>query len=114
MHVESVAADGKFPTGPNLEAMAARGTDLLSPIGARPACVTRPDGSVPIPESEWDSLPTRTSRKGKDGAADTVQFTSEAFLYDSELNCFWCPQGECLSFTGKTSEMTAWQSVAMH
>ena len=107
MHVESVAADGKFPTGPNLEAMAARGTDLLSPIGARPACVTRPDGSVPIPESEWDSLPTRTSRKGKDGAADTVQFTSEAFLYDSELNCFWCPQGECLSFTGKTSEMTA-------
>jgi transposase len=107
VHVDSVAADGKFTTGPNLEAMAARGTAQLSPIGARPACVTRPDGSVPIPESEWDSLPTRTSKKGKDGAADAVQFTSEAFLYDSELNCFWCPQGECLSFTGKTSEMTA-------
>ena len=62
---------------------------------------------MPIPESEWDSLPTRTSRKGTDGAADTVQFTSEAFLYDAELNYFWCLQGACLSFTGKTSEMTA-------
>ena len=113
VHVASVAADGKFTTGPNLEAMAARGTAQLSPIGARPACVTRPDGSVPIPEANWDELPTRTSKKGKDGAADTVQFTSEAFMFDKELNCFWCPHGACLSFTGKTSEKTARKAASL-
>ena len=51
-------------------------------------------------------LPVRHSGMGR-SARPTVQFTGEAFLYDAELNCFWCPQGACLSFTGKTSEMTA-------
>ena len=44
--VESLAADGKFVTGPNLEAMAQRKTTFYGPIAGQPEIVKRADGRV--------------------------------------------------------------------
>ena len=104
-HVESLAADGKFVTGPNLEALAERETTFYGPIAPQPEIVKRADGSVPIPSEQWDQLPLSVVKKGTHGQPDQHQLAKEAFLYDAALNCYWCPQGEKLSHTGTTSEV---------
>jgi transposase len=103
-HVESLAADGKFVTGPNLEALAERQTTFYGPITPQPEFVKRADGRVPIPAEQWSQLPTEVVRTGKQGQPDQVQLAKEAFLYDAAANCYWCPQGQKLSYTGTTSE----------
>lgn len=105
--IEEVTADGKFSTGPVLEELSDRGTELCSPIPGRPPCVDREDGREPIPEAHWDELPTRRIKKAKKGEPARVQLKKEAFLYDGEENCYWCPLGEKLSYLGRTSERIA-------
>lgn len=103
-HVASLAADGKFVTGPNLQGLAARHTTFYGPIEAQPEIVKRADGRVPIPAEQWPQLPTSVVRKGKQGQPDQMQLAKEAFLYDAAENCYWCPQGQKLSHIGQTSE----------
>ena len=103
-HVESLAADGKFVTGPNLEALAERKTTFFGPIAAQPEIVNRADGRTPIAAEHWPTLPTNVVRKGKSGQPDQVQLAKEAFLYDATENCYWCPLGQKLSHAGQTSE----------
>ena len=43
--------------------------------------------------------------KGTPGQPDQVQLAKEAFLYDAAENCYWCPRGQRLSYTGTTSEV---------
>jgi transposase len=105
-HVESLAADGLFVTGPNLEALAERKTTFYGPIAAQPEIVKRADGRMPIPTEQWPQLPMVVVRKGKAGQPDQVQLAKEAFLYDAAENCYWCPQGQPLSHIGQTSETT--------
>ena len=105
-HIEEVTTDGKFPTGPVLEALSERGTELCAPVSGRPACVERPDGREPIPEEHWGELPTRRVGKPKKGQPARVQLKKEAFLYDAEEDCYWCPLGQKLSCLGRTSERT--------
>jgi len=103
-HVESLAADSKFVTGPNLEALAKRETTFFGPIAAQPEIVKRAAGRTPIPADQWPQLPIIVVRKGKSGKPDQVQLAKEAFLYDATENCYWCPLGEKLSHIGQTSE----------
>ena len=103
-HVESLAADSKFVTGPNLEALAERKTTFFGPITAQPEIVKRADGRTPIPAEQWPQLPTKVIRKGKPGQPEQVQLAKEAFLFDVIENCYWCPLGQQLSHIGQTSE----------
>lgn len=98
--------DGKFVTGPNLEQLAQRKTELCAPIAQRPACVEREDGRVPIPAEQWDQLPKRRIKKARRDRPAQEQLTKEAFLYDAQANCYWCPLGQPLCFVGQTSEET--------
>lgn len=102
--VESLTADGKFVTGPNLAALAERGTTFYGPIAPQPEFVKRADGRVPISAEQWSQLPTSLVKAGTNGQPDQRQLTKEAFLYDESANCYWCPLGQPLSYTGTTSE----------
>ena len=106
-HVESLTADGLSVTGPNLAALAARGTTFYGPIAPQPECVNRADGRTPIPAEQWPELPTTLLKKGTNGQPDQRQFAKEAFLYDAAANCYWCPLGQALSYTSTTSELLA-------
>lgn len=103
--IKSLGADGKFVTGPNLEDLAARGTTLYAPIEAQPEVVRRPDGSVPIAAEHRAQLPTKLLHKAKDGSPEVRQLCKRAFLYDKQQDCYWCPQGQRLSYQHKTSEV---------
>ena len=103
-HVASLAADSKFVTGPNLEALAERKTTFFGPIAAQPEIVHRADGRTPLPADQWPQLPILVVRKGKEGKPDQVQLAKEAFLFDATENCYWCPLGQRLSHIGQTSE----------
>lgn len=100
-----VLADGMMPTGDNLAQCEELGIDLYSPIklGAgndNPAI--RDDPTVPVAECDLDRLPTTTT-KHKDGTK-TTKFNKNAFIYDAERNCYWCPAGEELAYSHQTSE----------
>lgn len=103
-HVASLAADSKFVTGPNLEALAKRETTFFGPIAAQPEIVKRAAGRTPIAVDQWPQLPTNVIRKGTAGEPEQVQLAKEAFLYDATENCYWCPLGQKLSHIGQTSE----------
>ncbi len=105
VHVESLAADGLFVTGPNLEDLSERQTTFYGPITAQPEFVKRADGRTPIAPEQWPQLPIVVVRKGTLGQPDQVQLAKEAFLYDAAENCYWCPRGQPLSYTGTTSEV---------
>ena len=58
--------------------------------------------SVAVAEADIDRLPTTTTRH-KDGTK-TTKFKKDAFVYDAERDCYWCPSGNALSYVHKTSE----------
>ena len=97
---EKTLADSGFCTPGNLEALADHPTDAyLAPSGERlegrnqtrsskPNAAHREDPSVPVPCDRHDALPRNEhNRLGK-----------EAFLYDSQADCYWCPMGKPLEF----------------
>jgi len=100
-----VLADGMMATGENLTACAEQGIELYSPLSRssdadNPA--VREDPSQPVPADQIDQLPTKTT-KHKDGR-QTTQLNKEAFVYDEQNDCYWCPAGEKLKFVSKTKD----------
>lgn len=99
-----VLADGQMATGENLAACQELGVELYSPIkGAssenNPA--RRADPSQPVPAELRDQLPINTVRR----SGKTVQqLDKQAFVYDAEANCYWCPEGKQLNYSNTTSE----------
>ena len=97
-------ADGMMATGENLSQCDALGVDLYSPLkGQRdtdnPAL--RDDPTQPVAASDRDRLPTMTvNRKG----SKSEQLDKQAFVYDAEEDCYWCPQGKRLDYANTTSE----------
>lgn len=95
-------ADSGFCTPGNLAALADHPTDAyLAPSGERlegrkqtasskPNVAHRQDPRVPVPSEDHSALPRR-----KHG-----RFSKEAFLYDSEADCYWCPMAKALEFRG--------------
>lgn len=98
-------ADGMMSTGENLTACESMGVDLFSPIklgakGDNPAI--REDLSQPVAEEDIPRLPTTTT-KHHDGTK-TTQFSKNAFVYDQEQNCYWCPAGKAMPHKNTTQE----------
>jgi transposase len=96
-----VLTDGLNGTGANLAACAERGLSLISPCpipdpAQNPAL--REDPTQPVPEADWDRLPMHPVKGGD------PQLDKTAFVYDEQHNCYWCPQGQPLTFRNTTSE----------
>lgn len=100
-------ADGMMCSGANLAALEAMGVTLYSPIEtpdtANPAL--REDPTQPVPPEQWDRLPTQAVRSR--GGEKQPQLTKAAFVYDSQRDCYWCPQGQPLVHRQTTSEKTS-------
>ena len=98
-------ADGMMCTGENLVECEAMGIDFYSPIklgagGNNPA--QREDPSQPVSAEDIARLPTTTT-KHRDGKK-TTRFNKNAFVYDKENDCYWCPSGKPLRYKGSTRE----------
>lgn len=99
---EEVLADGMMATGDNLAECAARNVTLYSPLpghndAENPAL--REDPTQPVPEEARDCLPTKqVSRKGE----KSQQLDKQAFVYDEDKDCYWCPEGKKLSYATTT------------
>jgi len=97
-------ADGMMATGKNLAACSEKGIDLYSPIPGRkndenPAI--RDDLTQSVAADDRDRLPTKTvNRKGE----KFKQLDKQAFIYDLENDCYWCPEGKQLPYANTTSE----------
>lgn len=99
-----VLADGKMATGENLAECAARDISLYSPLPAQndvknPAL--RDDLTQPVSPEDRDRLPTKTVN-GKGGKHE--QLDKQAFVYDEDSDCYWCPEGKELPYMHTTSE----------
>jgi transposase len=85
---EAVLGDGTYTTGANLEGAEDRKWELLSPPvqkepEANPA--EREDLTQPVAEEDLDRLPKNRQTK---------RFDKQAFIYDEEADCFYCPAGK--------------------
>lgn len=99
---EKTLADSGFCTPRNLEALADHSTDAyLAPSGERlegpkqtpsskPNAAHREDPRAAVPRDRHDALPRN----------EHGRLRKEAFLYDSESDCYWCPMGKPLPFVG--------------
>ena len=97
--------DGIMCSGANLAALEELGTTLYSPLAAPDAATNpalRADPTQPVGPEDWDRLPTKEV-KNRSGQKQS-QLTKDAFVYDEQSNCYWCPQGQKLSFVHKTSD----------
>lgn len=103
---KEVLADGMMATGENLEALAENNVTLYSPIPTvdqtqNPAL--RADLTQPVPEADWNRLPTKTvvNRTTKQ---KQQQLDKSAFVYDETQDCYRCPMGQALPHVHTTSE----------
>ena len=103
---KELLADGLMCSGDNLAACKDRGIDLYSPIKnntdtSNPAI--RQELNQPVPSEKLDKLPI-LKIKHADGKT-TKQFHKDAFVYDADKDCYWCPNGKALPYKNKTSEV---------
>ncbi len=96
-------ADGLLATGPNLAGLEDRGITMFSPVSVSPQNpALRDDPRQPVPPEQWAQLPTIMVKPR--GGEKQPQLEKSAFIYDAEQNCYWCPQGQPLSYHKTTSE----------
>lgn len=97
--------DGLNSTGANLLALDERGITLYSPSKlADPATspAFRADLSQPVAQDKLDQLPIIETKPEK--GEKYSQFAKDAFLYDAEHNCYWCPNGCQMPLSSTTTE----------
>ena len=97
-------ADGLMATGENLDACRAAGIELFSPMknqshGDNRAI--REDPTQPVAAEDFDRLPTKTVTRNGD---KYEQLDKQAFIYDAEQDCYWCPNGKALPYKNTTRE----------
>jgi len=98
---ERHSADAAFGEGKTLQWWEEHEVEGLVPMGPRgenPAL--RDDFRKPVPQSQWESLP----RRGK-------QLSRDAFLYDEQADCYWCPMGQALELQYETQREQSWGMV---
>lgn len=97
-------SDGLMATGENLSECAKRGIDLYSPVKGQSDAdnpALRDDPTQPVAAVDRERLPTKTvKRNGK----KYDQLDKQAFVYDEQEDCYWCPEGAKLSHAGTTRE----------
>ena len=94
--------DGLMATGENLAACAERGINLYSPLkghieGDNPAL--RDDPTQPVAAADREHLPTK---KGTHKGEKYIQLDKQAFVYDEQEDCYWCPEGKSLPYRNQT------------
>jgi transposase len=99
-----VLADGMMSSGDNLAECDARGISLYSPLRKQkgeenPAL--RDDPTRRVPPEDRDRLPVKNVTC--DGEKQE-QLDKQAFVYDEENNCYWCPEGKQLPYESTTTE----------
>lgn len=104
-----VLADGLMATGENLADLSDKDVTLYSPIPSKDPTenpAIRDDPSQAVPKADWDRLPTKTvTIKGT--KQKQQQLDKSAFVYDTEQDCYWCPQGEKLPHANTTRQTTS-------
>jgi len=97
---EKTLADSGFCTPGNLKALADHPTDAyLAPScerlegqnqtrSSKPNAAHREDPRVPVSCDRHDALPRN----------EHSRLSKEAFLYDEQSDCYWCPMGKPLAF----------------
>lgn len=90
--VETIAADTAYSTGANItELEEENGKDFLSPHRRGEVAEDNPayreDLTKPVAEEDLDRLPKNPTTK---------KFSIDAFVYDSEEDVYYCPQGRVL------------------
>ena len=95
VHVDTVMADSAYSCGENLTAMEERGIEILSPLAEKkyddnPAL--RDDPTLPVADEDVSRLPINASSKVLD---------KQAFVYNAEQDCYFCPMGRKLSRHGQ-------------
>ena len=104
---EAFLADTAHGTGENLAGMQQRNVTFFTPMElsqpqeGNPA--RRDDPSRPVAEADWPRLP-RNAQK---------QLAKSSFLYDSNADCYYCPQGRSLPFAGLQPETRNGQTIAV-
>ena len=95
--VREVLADGLMATGENLQACEELGVDLYSPVpGAHPGenPAMRAELSEPVQADQLDKLPMKRVKQQE-------RFDKQAFIYDSQRNVYWCPNGKQLTHSSR-------------
>lgn len=87
---DRLLADGGFASGENLQRLESEKVEAYMPPGTdfretNPA--VRPDPTEPVPADQRDRLPRNGS-----------QLNANAFVYDAQDDCFYCPEGKTLTF----------------
>lgn len=89
--------DGLYGDIENVQHVEEKGITLLTPVkptgAGRGDIAYREDPTTPVAEQEWKQLP-----KGKKG-----RYTREAFVFNEENDCFYCPLGNRLSYDCTTT-----------
>lgn len=89
---ERILFDSGFATGANLEHASEEGVVVYAPGGTPPDQnpAVRENPSEPVSSERLNELPTQGKKK--------KVFSREAFMYDAEGDCYWCPMGRRLPF----------------
>jgi transposase len=98
--VDTVCADAAFCTGYNIDQLEEnRGKNFFSPHRTGEGVVENPaireDPTKPVDESQWAKLPINPSTK---------RFAPAAFVFDAELNKYFCPMGKPLHAGGRETK----------
>ena len=87
-------ADGLSATGENMAQCEALGVEFYAPMKSstteeNPAI--REDLTQPVSAEDRDNLPMKmVNHHGE----KTEQLDKQAFVYDAENDCYWCPEGK--------------------
>ena len=96
---QNIAADTAFGSGDNLAGLEERDVTGYMPQFNRPDQTDNPapreDPTQAVPAEAWDKLP-------RDAQSKKLHRT--AFVYDEKANCYYCPMGRKLDYTGKNTK----------
>jgi hypothetical protein len=85
---DRLIADSGLSSGVVLEKLEKAKIEAYIPSGDKPENpARRPDPNKPVPEDQRDQLPL-----------DGKIFSSAAFIYDADQDCYYCPMGKRLEF----------------
>jgi transposase len=106
---DTMMGDGAYCTGANIEATESSQIEFLSPSQAE-AVVDNParrdDPTQAVADEDLDGLPINSQTK---------RFGKQAFVYDEESDCHYCPAGKTLERSGtekiKRAETTTERAV---
>ncbi|MFC1854144.1 IS1182 family transposase [candidate division CSSED10-310 bacterium] len=102
---EHMIGDGLYNDLENVQALEAKGVTLLIPVkptGATEEDVAyRSDPTEPVSSELVEKLPL----------SPNGYFTRNAFIFNLELDCFFCPMGKCLDFKCITSHKKSDDSI---